>query len=222
MANTKVALLRYCRLDVGWRRLTVTPVRKGRGWGEQIKVPAGKKVLEVGDYQLRWYEGGVLFHDTIHRDSKTGRIPRQVLRNGKLVNDRTWKQQVVGGMWVHWVQKGMDPEAWGELFVGDKRCMLKRSVATLLIDDKRNLPADRVARTFQEGIDALTEQHWNLLYLDHDLGDFSGTGGREMTGYDIACWLEQNPQHLPDRIEVVSNNPAGRRNIELALQRCFR
>jgi hypothetical protein len=37
--------------------LTVTPVRKGRGWDEQIKVPAGKKVLEVGDYQLRWYEG---------------------------------------------------------------------------------------------------------------------------------------------------------------------
>lgn len=57
MANTKVALLRYCRLDVGWRRLTIAPVRKGRGWGEQIKVPAGKKVLEVGDYQLRWYEG---------------------------------------------------------------------------------------------------------------------------------------------------------------------
>jgi integrase len=58
MANTKVALLRYCLLDVGWRRLTVTPVRKGRGWAEQIKVPAAKKVLEVGEYQLRWYEGG--------------------------------------------------------------------------------------------------------------------------------------------------------------------
>jgi hypothetical protein len=33
MANTKVALLRYCRLDVGWRRLTVTPMRKGAGLG---------------------------------------------------------------------------------------------------------------------------------------------------------------------------------------------
>jgi hypothetical protein len=37
--------------------LTVTPVRNGRGWDEQIKVPAGKKVLEAGEYQLRWYEG---------------------------------------------------------------------------------------------------------------------------------------------------------------------
>ena len=49
--------------------------------------------------------------------------------------------------------------------------------------------------------------------------NFSGVGGRELTGYDIACWLEQNPQFLPDRIEIVTNNPAGRRNIELALGR---
>ena len=95
-------------------------------------------------------------------------------------------------------------------------------MATLLIDDQRNLPADRVARTYQEGIDALAEQHWDLVYLDHDLGDYSGAGGREMTGYDIACWLERNPQHLPNRIEIVTNNPAGRRNIELALQRLYR
>ena len=57
MANIKVALLRYCRLNIGWRRLAVTPVRKGRGWDEKIKVPAGQKVLEYGEYQLRWYEG---------------------------------------------------------------------------------------------------------------------------------------------------------------------
>ncbi len=92
-------------------------------------------------------------------------------------------------------------------------------MATLLIDDQRNLPADRVARTFKEGIEALKEQHWDILYLDHDLGDFSGIDGRELPGYDVACWLEENPQFLPDRIEIVTNNPAGRRNIELALGR---
>lgn len=70
-------------------------------------------------------------------------------------------------------------------------------MATLLIDDQRNLPDDRVARTYQDGIDTLAEQHWNLVYLDHDLGDFSGVGGREMTGYDIACWLERNPTICP-------------------------
>lgn len=91
-------------------------------------------------------------------------------------------------------------------------------MAILLIDDQRNLPADRVARNCREGIAALAEQHWEVLYLDHDRGDFSGNGGRELTGYDVACWLEQNPQHLPDRIEIVTSNP-GRRNIELALRR---
>lgn len=95
-------------------------------------------------------------------------------------------------------------------------------MSTLLIDDQRNLPADRVARTYQEGIDALAERHWDILYLDHDLGDFSGVEGRELSGYDIACWLEQHPQHLPDRIEIVTSNPVGRRRIEAALEKCRR
>ena len=95
-------------------------------------------------------------------------------------------------------------------------------MATLLIDDQRNLPADRVARTYKDGIEALREQHWDLLYLDHDLGDFSGVEGRELIGYDVACWLEENPQFLPDRIEIVTSNPAGRRKIQLALERCRR
>lgn len=94
-------------------------------------------------------------------------------------------------------------------------------MATLLIDDQRNLPADRVARTYKERIEALRERHWDPVYLD-DLGDFSGVGGRELTGYDIACWLEQNPQFLPDRIEIVTSNPAGRWKIEMALQRSNR
>ena len=57
MANRKVALLRYCRIGSGWRRLRVNAVHKGRGWSEQVRVPAGQKILEYGDYQLRWYEG---------------------------------------------------------------------------------------------------------------------------------------------------------------------
>jgi hypothetical protein len=35
-------------------------------------------------------------------------------------------------MWVHWVQAGMDPDAWRELFVGHKRCLLKRAEADRL------------------------------------------------------------------------------------------
>ena len=32
-------------------------------------------------------------------------------------------------------------------------------------------------------VQTLRERHWDLLYLDHDLGDFSGVEGRELTGY---------------------------------------
>jgi len=92
-------------------------------------------------------------------------------------------------------------------------------MATLLIDDQRNLPADKIARTYHERIPALAEQHWEVLLLDHDLGDYSGLDGRELTGYDVACWLEQNPQHVPDRVEIVTNNPVGRKRIGLALGR---
>ena len=87
----------------------------------------GLQYLEEGDdFTVFAEDGSVLWHGVIHRDSKTGRIPRQEIRKGILVNDRTWKQQVVGGMWVHWIQKGMYLEAWGDLFVGEKRCLLRR------------------------------------------------------------------------------------------------
>jgi hypothetical protein len=54
-------------------------------------------------------------------------------------------------MWVHWVQKGIDPEVWGELFVGDKRCLVRREASTAqgammawdINDVIRNLPVSR-------------------------------------------------------------------------------
>ena len=106
----------------------------------------GLKYLEEGDdFTVFADDGRVLWHGIIHRDSKTGRIPRQLLRKGKLVNDQTWKQQVVGGMWVHWFQKGMDPEAWGELFNGEKRCLIRREERT-----PRNWPPANKERTRRE------------------------------------------------------------------------
>jgi len=45
------------------------------------------------------------------------------------VEERGWKQHVVGGLWVHWVQRRMDPEMWGKLFEGNKRCLIRRPAA---------------------------------------------------------------------------------------------
>lgn len=89
----------------------------------------GMQYLEEGDdFTVFADNGSVLWHGIIHQGSETCAVPHRVIRNGKVVTDHSWKQQVVGGLWVHWIQKGMDPETWGELFVGDKRCLLKREV----------------------------------------------------------------------------------------------
>jgi len=85
----------------------------------------------------------------------------------------------------------------------------------LLIDDIRHVPvATKVARTFQEGIDALQSQKWDILLLDHDLGE-------EKSGYDVMCWLEQNPDHLPGEIACVSANPVGKARIEQVIRKLY-
>jgi hypothetical protein len=83
----------------------------------------GLRELEEGDdFTVYADNGSVLWDGIIHQNTITGSIPRQVVRNGKLVNHRTWKQQISGGTWVHWVQGGIDPMRWGELFVGNSQC----------------------------------------------------------------------------------------------------
>ena len=81
---------------------------------------------EGDDFTVYAEDGSVLFRGVIHQDALTGAIPRRVIRDGKLANHPTCKQQAVGGFWVHWIQKGIDPEVWGELFIGNKRCLIRR------------------------------------------------------------------------------------------------
>lgn len=94
-------------------------------------------------------------------------------------------------------------------------------MASLLIDDRRALAVDRTARNYADGIAALSEARWDVLYLDHDLGDFSGPGGREMTGYDVMCWIEANPEHMPGEIVCVSDNASGRQRINLVINKLY-
>lgn len=91
----------------------------------------GLQYLKEGDdFTVYADDGSVLFHDIIHQDTRTGAIARQVIRGGKVVNHPRYIQQVVGGMWVHWIQKGIDPEVWGHFFTGNKRCLVRREEET--------------------------------------------------------------------------------------------
>ena len=93
---------------------------------------------------------------------------------------------------------------------------------TLLIDDIRNISADIVARDYFEGIKALEDNPpFEILYLDHDLASFDDAG-KEKTGYDIMCWLEEHPEKLPKKIEIVSSNPVGRQNIQRVIDKLYK
>jgi hypothetical protein len=101
-------------------------VNEDGGWRYE-----GMQYLEEGDdFTVFDDDGSVIWHGVILQDCKTGAVPHRVIHKGKVVTDRSWKQQVVGGMWVHWVEQRMDPEDWGELFFGEKRCVLKREQKT--------------------------------------------------------------------------------------------
>lgn len=90
---------------------------------------------------------------------------------------------------------------------------------TLLIDDMRDIKVDRIARTFDDGIEALkNEGPWNILYLDHDLGDEDP----HKTGYGIMEYLEANPDKLPGKIELVTSNPVGRQKMKVVIERLYK
>jgi len=87
-----------------------------------------------------------------------------------------------------------------------------------MIDDMKNLDKfvtpDKqkdheieVARTFEEGMKALKGKEWDLLLLDHDLGQ-----GDKKDGTVIMNWLRdqviKDPKRIPKKIEIISSNSA--------------
>lgn len=88
----------------------------------------------------------------------------------------------------------------------------------LVIDDLKNVKhATYHARTFDEGIKCLKEEKWDKLYLDHDLG----TEENGKTGYDILCFLEENPQYLPGTINIISLNGSGIERMRLVINKIY-
>jgi len=77
----------------------------------------------------------------------------------------------------------------------------------LLIDDAKNYRADIIARTAQAGMMILENLPGciDCLGIDFDLGG-------AISGYDLVQWALVRG-YLPDRVEVVSLNPPGRKAI---------
>ena len=82
----------------------------------------------------------------------------------------------------------------------------------LLIDDERSLDVDVIARTAAAGKEMLKSYtNWECVCFDHDLGGID-------TGYDVMVWAIQN-KLLPNRVQLVTSNPVGRKNMRAALER---
>lgn len=99
---------------------------------------------------------------------------------------------------------------------------------SLWLDDKRPMPEDYHIH-FKTAWDIIAFMEMKFatsgilpqrVSLDHDLGDpLNGTG------YDVACWLEEQYQSERFRETIVllchSANSAGKERIEAALKRCI-
>jgi hypothetical protein len=88
----------------------------------------------------------------------------------------------------------------------------------LYVDDAREAPTGwTVARTFEEAMQRIASGKVTELSLDHDLG----AEGTE-TGYDILKMIERAMMQVgfvpPEKIKIHTANPAGYRNMKLALE----
>ena len=66
-------------------------------------------------------------------------------------------------------------------------------------------------------IEELKKGGYKMLFLDHDLGGTTYAASDENSGYAVAKWLEENPQHQPPIIVLHSLNPTGVENMNKAL-----
>lgn len=95
----------------------------------------------------------------------------------------------------------------------------------LLIDDLRSVEyilknygvsPTHVARSYNEGIELLKTIKFDSIYLDHDLASYDASG-KELTGYDVMVFLEQNKEYRPSKYVFVTSNPVGRDNMKRVL-----
>jgi CheY-like chemotaxis protein len=96
----------------------------------------------------------------------------------------------------------------------------------VLDDSKTRLQAFRrklighevvTVETTSEAISWLNSTVFDIVYLDHDLGGKQMVPSGPGTGYEVAKWLEKNPNKKPQNIFIHSFNAPGAQNMKNAL-----
>lgn len=88
--------------------------------------------------------------------------------------------------------------------------------AKKFLDDKNEV---WFCTTYDTAVNVLRDNQIDALYLDHDLGE-----GK--TGYDLACWLEEQEYlgnlPIPRLIYIHSENTVGAANIQRVFPQAIR
>lgn len=63
--------------------------------------------------------------------------------------------------------------------------------------------------TAQEAIELLKNNEYDAIHLDHDLGGKIYVEEVENTGYEVALWIRDHLESLPNLIIIHTYNPAG-------------
>jgi CheY-like chemotaxis protein len=68
----------------------------------------------------------------------------------------------------------------------------------------------------EDCINILKTHEIDILSLDHDLNGHIHveSGGKEETGYDVALFLNQNPQYIPKKVILHSKYELGRKKMK--------
>lgn len=66
-------------------------------------------------------------------------------------------------------------------------------------------------------IELLKTKKFDVLMLDHDLGGEVYVKSGENTGYEVACFLEENPDKQPTQIFIHSLNGVGAQKMNAAI-----
>ena len=77
---------------------------------------------------------------------------------------------------------------------------------------EKRYPFATICRTVKEAKEQIHGKRWDILFLDHDLGD-----NNEGDGYDFAKFLKENVDIDNMSIIIHSFNPVGAKNMQAVL-----
>lgn len=67
--------------------------------------------------------------------------------------------------------------------------------------------------TAEDAIKELGNETWDYVFLDHDLDGKIYVPSGPGTGYEVAEWIQKNPQKKPKNVIIHSFNEDGRKNM---------